>query len=143
MINRQYCASAYTIDFEERKLLLMYNKKLSKWLQPGGHIENSEIPQETAIRETLEETGVKIKIIGPTYNNFSYHPVAIEHYINSVGDMIDIQFLAIPITKELLNKENNEVMWFPIYELGNRVDIEEDIKIKVLNLYEKYKEIII
>lgn len=57
--------------------------------------------------------------------------------------MIDIQFLAIPITKELLNKENNEVMWFPIYELTNRVDIEEDIKIKVLNLYEKYKEIII
>lgn len=38
-MERQYCASAYTIDFNNKKVLLMYNKKLNKWLQPGGHIE--------------------------------------------------------------------------------------------------------
>ena len=29
MLERQYCASAYTIDFENKKVLLMYNKKLT------------------------------------------------------------------------------------------------------------------
>ena len=58
MINRQYCASAYTIDFKNNEVLLMYNKKLNKWLQPGGHIEGLETPIETAIRETKEETGI-------------------------------------------------------------------------------------
>lgn len=139
MLERQYCASAYTIDFENKKVLLMYNKKLNKWLQPGGHIEKSEIPEETAIRETFEETGIKIKIIGPSFDNQKYQPIAIEHYINKVGDMIDIQFVAIPETKELLNNENNKTVWFSIDNLEKEENIEDDIKNKVKTLYEKYR----
>ncbi|MBR3613818.1 MAG: NUDIX domain-containing protein [Clostridia bacterium] len=139
MIERQYCASAYTIDFENKKVLLMYNKKLNKWLQPGGHIEGKETPEETAKRETFEETGIEIKIIGPTFDNRKYHPIAIERYINKVGDMIDIQFVAIPITKKLLNDENNKTMWFSIENLETQEDIEDDIKNKVKALFEKYK----
>lgn len=140
MLERQYCASAYTIDFENKNVLLMYNKKLNKWLQPGGHIEKSETPEETAIRETLEETGIKIKIIGPSFDNKKYQPIAIEHYINKVGDMIDIQFVAIPETKELLNNENNKTLWFSIDDLEKEENIENDIKNKVKTLYEKYKK---
>lgn len=140
ILERQYCASAYTIDFENKKVLLMYNKKLNKWLQPGGHIEKSEVPEETAIRETFEETGIKIKIIGPSFDNKKYQPIAIEHYINKVGDMIDIQFVAIPETKELLNNENNKTVWFFIDDLEKEENIENDIKNKVKTLYEKYKK---
>lgn len=139
MLERQYCASAYTIDFESKKVLLMYNKKLNKWLQPGGHIENMETPEEAAIRETFEETGIKIEIIGPTFNNKKYQPIAIEHYINKVGDMIDIQFLAKPINKELINNENNNTTWFDIDKLSGEETVEDDIKIKVIDLYNKYK----
>lgn len=139
MLERQYCASAYTIDFESKKVLLMYNKKLNKWLQPGGHIENMETPEEAAIRETFEETGIKIEIIGPTFNNKKYQPIAIEHYINKVGDMIDIQFLAKPINKELINNENNNIIWFDIDKLSDEETVEDDIKIKVIDLYNKYK----
>ena len=139
MLERQYCASAYTIDFESKKVLLMYNKNLNKWLQPGGHIENMETPEEAAIRETFEETGIKIEIIGPTFNNKKYQPIAIEHYINKVGDMIDIQFLAKPINKELINNENNNTIWFDIDKLSDEETVEDDIKIKVIDLYNKYK----
>lgn len=139
MLERQYCASAYTIDFENKKVLLMYNKKLNKWLQPGGHIEGKETPEETATRETFEETGIKIKIIGPSFDNAKFQPVATERYINKVGDMIDIQFLAIPETKELANNENNKTMWFSIDDLEKEENINDEIKIKVKNLYEKYK----
>ena len=31
------------------------------WLAPGGKVETNEAPYETAIRETLEETGLHIK----------------------------------------------------------------------------------
>ena len=30
---------------------------------PGGHIEENELPHEAAIRETFEETGLKIKLL--------------------------------------------------------------------------------
>lgn len=138
-LERQYCASAYTIDFENKKVLLMYNKKLNKWLQPGGHIEGKETPEETAIRETFEETGIKIKIIGPTFDNKKFQPVATERYVNKVGDMIDIQFIAIPETEELINDENNKTMWFSISDLEKEPDISDEIKNKVKTLFEKYK----
>lgn len=93
---RQYCASAYTIDFKNKKVLLMFNKKLNKWLQPGGHIEYTETPTETAIRETKEETGIDIQIVGTTFDDVNYEPIATKRYNNLVGDMIDIQYLAIP-----------------------------------------------
>ena len=143
MLERQYCASAYTIDFKNKEVLLMYNKKLNKWLQPGGHIEGRETPIETAIREAFEETGIRIKVVGPTFDNISYQPIASERYVNKVGDMIDVQYLAIPETKELKNNEKNMTKWHKIEELENAEDIDEEIKIKVNKLYETYKNMYI
>lgn len=56
MKKRQYCASAYTINFFNHSVLLMYNTKLNKWLQPGGHIKDLELelPSDAAVRETKE-----------------------------------------------------------------------------------------
>lgn len=141
-MNRQYCASTYCIDFEKQEVLLMYNKKLKKWLQPGGHIEGMELPEETAVRETLEETGIKIKVIGPSFNNKNIEPIAISHYLNKVGDMIDIQYLSIPLTKNIENTEGNKVMWYPLTDLKKSKVIELEIKNKVLYLYEKYKNLL-
>ena len=56
-----------------------------------------------------------------------------------VGDMIDIQYLAIPLNKELLNDENNNVKWYSINELKTETNVDEEIKIKVENLYNDYK----
>lgn len=142
MIERQYCASSYVIDFKNQKILLMYNKKLNKWLQPGGHIEGKETPIQTATREVHEETGINIKIIGPTFDNINYQPIAIEHYINKVGDMIDIQYLSIPLNFNLSNEEDNLVNWFSINTIENEKNIDEEIKIKAKTLYNQYKNLI-
>lgn len=138
-LERQYCASAYTIDFENKKVLLMYNKKLNKWLQPGGHIEGKELPEETAIRETLEETGIRIKIIGPKLRDGKYEPIAVERYVNKVGDMIDIQFVAVPESLIIASHENNEIKWIDLEMLDNTESVDDEIKIKVKRLYELYK----
>ena len=140
-MNRQYCASSYCIDFDSAKILLMYNKKLNKWLQPGGHINDSELehPINAAIREVYEETGIKIKVIGPSFDGVTIEPIAVSHYKNKVGDMIDIQYLSIPLTTTLNNFENNKVDWFSIDELDNNEEVEHEIKIKVKSLYKNYK----
>ena len=80
-MERQYCASAFVIDFDNYSVLLMYNRKLNKWLQPGGHIEGLELPSETVIREVFEETGVKIKLIGHSYDGKIIEPIAVAHYV--------------------------------------------------------------
>lgn len=138
-LQRQYCASAYTIDFENKKVLLMYNRKLNKWLQPGGHIEGKELPEDTAIRETFEETGIKIKIIGNSFKERKYEPIAVERYINKVGDMIDIQYVAIPETYELKNDENNNVVWMDFEDFYKSENVDDEIKTKVKYAYEMYK----
>ena len=46
------------------KVLLHWHRKLGMWLPPGGHIERDELPDEAAVREVLEETGVEVELVG-------------------------------------------------------------------------------
>ena len=46
------------------KVLLHWHRKLGMWLPPGGHIELDELPDEAAVREVLEETGVEVELMG-------------------------------------------------------------------------------
>ena len=46
------------------KVLLHRHKKLDIWLPPGGHVELDEDPNEAAIREAKEETGLDVELVG-------------------------------------------------------------------------------
>ena len=46
------------------KVLLHHHRKLGMWLPPGGHIEKDELPDEAAVREVLEETGLRVDLVG-------------------------------------------------------------------------------
>jgi 8-oxo-dGTP pyrophosphatase MutT (NUDIX family) len=48
----------------EGQVLLHYHRKLGKWLPPGGHIEDNEVPDAAALREVLEETGIRVRLVG-------------------------------------------------------------------------------
>jgi ADP-ribose pyrophosphatase YjhB (NUDIX family) len=56
-------ASAFVVDDDER-LLMIRRTDSGLFALPGGRHELGETMTETAIRETLEETGVTIGIIG-------------------------------------------------------------------------------
>jgi 8-oxo-dGTP pyrophosphatase MutT (NUDIX family) len=43
-----------------RGVVLHRHKRMGIWLQPGGHIEPGETPEEAALREVLEETGLAL-----------------------------------------------------------------------------------
>ena len=63
---KRYCfvVSAYAV--REGKVLLIKHKKLGLWLAPGGHIDEGETPDEAALRELLEETGLTADFVVPT-----------------------------------------------------------------------------
>lgn len=64
-MQRHFTATAFIIDSQKRTLLL-WHKRLGRWMPPGGHVEEDETPEETARRECKEETGLDVEIVSDT-----------------------------------------------------------------------------
>lgn len=60
-MEKHFTATVYIVD--NQKVLLIYHRKLNKWLPPGGHLDPNELPSDGAIREAKEETGLEIEIL--------------------------------------------------------------------------------
>jgi len=78
-----------------RGTLLHLHRRLRRWLQPGGHVEEDETPAEAARREMREETGLEGTDPGPdpVLLRLDVHPAALGHthldlcYLLLVGDV--------------------------------------------------------
>lgn len=60
-VTRDFTVATFVIH--ESKVLLLWHKKLSMWLPPGGHIDQHELPDEAAVREVREETGLEVELL--------------------------------------------------------------------------------
>jgi 8-oxo-dGTP pyrophosphatase MutT (NUDIX family) len=47
-----------------RKVLLIHHRQLDKWLPLGGHVELVEDPEQAALREAKEESGLDVELLG-------------------------------------------------------------------------------
>jgi 8-oxo-dGTP pyrophosphatase MutT (NUDIX family) len=65
-VSRKYCFVATAYVVRGGKTLLLKHKKLGLWLAPGGHIDEGETPDEAALRELKEETGLEGEFVVPT-----------------------------------------------------------------------------
>lgn len=142
-MNRHFCASVFVINPKNKKILLVFHKKFHKWVQPGGHIEEGETPEETAYREVYEETGIKIKLLGrrfPREDDF-IRPLGIQCNRNTEGQMhIDITYAAIPLENQevTLNwEESMGIGWFSREQL-EALDVFPDIKISMDYILKHY-----
>ena len=52
--------TASAIITDDAGVLLHLHKRLSMWLQPGGHVDPGETPWQAALREAHEETGLPV-----------------------------------------------------------------------------------
>lgn len=50
--------SAWLVNADGQRVLLMHHRKLNRWLQPGGHADGDTDLARVALREAEEETGV-------------------------------------------------------------------------------------
>ncbi len=51
--------SAWVVSPDGERHLLLHHRKLDKWLQPGGHADGQTDLAEVALREAMEETGLR------------------------------------------------------------------------------------
>ena len=60
-MEKHFTTSVYVYNTETKKFLFIKHKKLQKWLQPGGHIEENENPEENIeeIHNTKAYTNVQ------------------------------------------------------------------------------------
>ncbi|MDQ3459913.1 MAG: NUDIX domain-containing protein [Deinococcota bacterium] len=61
-LSRDFTATAFVLW--QGSTLLHRHKGLGMWLPCGGHIEPNELPDEAAVREVFEESGVPVVLVG-------------------------------------------------------------------------------
>lgn len=66
MITRDFTVAVLVV--RAGRVLLHDHARLGRLLPPGGHIEPNELPDEAAIREVREETGVEIELLSTPLN---------------------------------------------------------------------------
>lgn len=131
MTKREITATVFVI--QNNKVLLIHHKKFGKWLPPGGHVEPNELPEEAAVREVFEETGLKIKLhfqeniwIKPQPNGRSIQRpyLCLLEYIPAFGkepfhEHLDFIYLGEPLEGDLkINpKEIHQAAWFSLEEV--------------------------
>ncbi|BBG25215.1 NUDIX hydrolase [Sulfuracidifex tepidarius] len=126
------CIVAGGILIEDDKVLLIKHKKLGKWLYPGGHVEENETPHEAAEREFLEETGLRVNVIGDKFETndplVSPEPLPITISMETVNypDVTHLHYDMIFLVKRI-GGELSEGKWFSYQEI-DQLDTYENVR---------------
>ena len=108
------------VVIDKGKILLVkraFNPGAGKWSVPGGLVELGEKLSEACVRETEEETGIKVKIL-ELINVFDM--IEKEDSGKPRYHYVLVDFLAKPVGgEEKPNAEVSEMKWFTREEMKN------------------------
>lgn len=126
--------SASAVVFKNEKCYFIKHPYLKTILLPAGHVENDEMPLDTAIREFVEETGFFAKV-DENMQNFGLIDVNVieipENPVKSEGAHIHIDFRYKLVLDEGKNRKKAELERFLLGE--NEADDEFKGYYKYLN----------
>lgn len=115
---------------EGRVLLVRSNKKPHPWFFPKGHVEAAppELPEETAVREVEEETGV-VCVIQKKIGELMFERETIPY---------EVQYYLAKYVGEIKPKEPRSVFWCPL-ELALKVLTISNARELLLTALEEYE----
>jgi 8-oxo-dGTP pyrophosphatase MutT (NUDIX family) len=116
------------------RVLLLFHRKLRMWLPPGGHIDRDELPDEAAVREVLEETGIRVALVGESglpveYPRQLVRPEGIQlERISPDHEHVDLIYFAVPTGGKLTESvECDRAGWYTLDELA-RMGVSDEVR---------------
>lgn len=108
-----FTASCFIVDVDGR-LLLHHHRRLNRWLQMGGHVEAGEFPHVAALREGVEESGLRdLELTPAAIFDLDIHSIPAAK--GEPGhDHFDVRYLArtaSPGAIAIDRSESNELAW--------------------------------
>jgi 8-oxo-dGTP pyrophosphatase MutT (NUDIX family) len=100
-------SSAFVVS--SRGVILHLHRRLGIWVQPGGHVDPGESPQEACVRETSEETGLSARHTAPPrLFHVDVHPGPNGH------THYDLRYVLLsdPLDPDPPDHESPDVYWF-------------------------------
>lgn len=114
--------SAWVVNQDRTRVLMMHHKKLDAWYQPGGHADGDSDILRVALRETAEETGIgpsEIKLVSDRIFDVDIHTIPPQG-TDPAHEHIDIRFL-IEINDQLPvpgNDESHDILWIDLQSVS-------------------------
>ncbi len=128
------------------KVLFRFHDKHALWLVPGGHIEVDELPEEAAVREVKEETGLDVVLyqadevphfetregVSASYQELSRPLFMNIHAVSDMHRHISLVYAAKAESDEIIEPDGAEksggCLWLSREELLAHPDIHPSMK---------------
>jgi|WetSurMetagenome_2_1015567.scaffolds.fasta_scaffold1308644_1 ADP-ribose pyrophosphatase YjhB (NUDIX family) len=104
---------------QEPEILLVFRGVRNDWSFPKGHCEAGESFEQTALRETKEETGLDVRVIKQLPN--------LEYQTPNGEDVVVVMYLGTPLDanqKEKLEYEADQLEWVPVSAVEERLSYQ-------------------
>lgn len=110
-------ASSLICSADGQAVVLVFHRKLQRWLQTGGHIEPSDPSlAEAAAREASEESGLELGDSAGGIVHLDAHPVPCG---GSPAVHLDVRYLFLADRRNTpsVSDESEQVRWFDLADL--------------------------
>lgn len=134
LLDGHFTGSAWVLNPDRSKALLIHHRGLDKWFQPGGHAEETDDSlMETARREAQEECGLfGLNLLSNTVFDLDIHVIPAKKDIPEHLHY-DVRFLFQAETEILKgdDTELNDLTWAPLKDLMRR-DLQQSVRRMVI-----------